>query len=240
MSPATVVRVVLVGFTLLVYWRATGFGFVDFDDDVYVRDNAMVRAGLTPQSIRWAFVQTIKTDQGEQLFFTDHAGNWHPLTWLSLMLDAQVYGGDGLHAGGYHLTNLLLHAISVLLLFEVLRGMTGTTWRSALVACLLALHPIHVESVAWIAERKDVLSMLFWLLTMQAYVWWVRRGGVGRYLLAAVLLACGLMSKPWRSRCLSRCCFWTTGRCGASKATATSARSGPRLGGWQSRKFQCS
>src|SRR5262249_17794153 len=124
---------------------------------------------------------------------TYHANNWHPLTWISLQLDAQVFG---LAPRGYHLTNLLLHTASVLLLFGVLRSMTGAVWRSAFVSALFGVHPLHVESVGWIAERKDVLSSFFWMLTMAGYAWYARRPGLGRYLLVVVVFVLGLMAKP--------------------------------------------
>jgi len=143
---------------------------------------------------------------------TGHAGNWHPLTWLSHMLDCQLFG---VNAGGHHLTSLLLHLANTLLLFGVLRRLTGALWRSALVAALFALHPLHVESVAWVAERKDVLSTLFWLLALWAYARYVQTPAVshpkpetgflscvlrplttGNYWLALGFFVCGLMSKP--------------------------------------------
>jgi Tfp pilus assembly protein PilF len=167
--------------TLLVYARSYGFEFVKYDDPVYVVYNPHVETGLTADGVRWAFT-------------TFDCGNWHPLTWLSLQLDATLYGG--LKPGFFHLTNVLLHAANAVLLFLVLGRLTGAVWRSAVVAALFALHPLHVESVAWVAERKDVLSTLFWMLTLVAYLGYVRRPGVGRYLLVALALALGLMAKP--------------------------------------------
>src|SRR5262249_14924121 len=137
--------------TMLVYSTSFDYPFVDYDDPVYVFENPHVQAGLTAASARWAFT-------------TFDCGNWHPLTLLSLQLDATVYGG--LNAGGFHRTNVLLHTANTLLLFLVLARLTGSTWRSAAVAALFALHPLHVESVVWVSERKDVLSTLFWLLTL--------------------------------------------------------------------------
>ena len=139
---------------IVVYAPACHFGFVNYDDDVYVTANAHVQSGLTLRGLGWAFT-------------THHAANWHPLTWLSHMLDWQLWGG---RAGMHHLVNVLLHVANALLLFGVLSRMTASAWRSALVAGLFALHPLHVESVAWISERKDVLSACFWLLTTWAYV----------------------------------------------------------------------
>jgi tetratricopeptide (TPR) repeat protein len=170
----------LVVLTLAALGRVCGNDFVNYDDTDYVTDNRQVQAGLTAPSIAWAFTTT-------------HAANWHPLTWLSLQLDHQLYG---LAPWGYHLTNLLLHLANTLLLFVALRRMTGAVWRSAMVAALFAVHPLHVESVAWVAERKDVLSTLFWMLTLLAYVRYCERPGLGRYLPVPLFLALGLMAKP--------------------------------------------
>jgi tetratricopeptide (TPR) repeat protein len=166
--------------TLLVFGRACTFDFVDFDDPLYVKENANVLVGLTGPSLRWAFT-------------TFHGSNWHPLTWLSLQLDVEVFGASPI---GMHLTNVLLHLANTLLLFFVLKSMTQAPWRSALVAALFAWHPLHVESVAWVTERKDVLSTLFWLLTMAAYVGYARRPGWGRYALVLAAFAPGLLAKP--------------------------------------------
>lgn len=166
--------------TLAVYWQAYGFDFVILDDAVYVAGNPRVLYGLSLGSVAWAFRTT-------------YAGNWHPLTWLSLMVDAQIGGAD---PAVYHATNVALHIVNTLLLFAFLSLSTGCRWRAATVAALFALHPLHVESVAWVTERKDVLSTMFWLLTMIAYLWYVRRRGAGRYLLVAGLFALGLMAKP--------------------------------------------
>ena len=166
--------------TVIAYEHLYHSDFVDYDDDMYVTENPHVKNGITGESISWAFT-------------TGHAYNWHPLTWLSHMLDCQLFGtGPGWH----HLTNLLLHIINTLLLFSVLKRMTGALWASGFVAAAFALHPLHVESVAWISERKDVLSTLFWLLTMAAYLWYVRRPGLSRYLLTLLCFALGLMAKP--------------------------------------------
>jgi tetratricopeptide (TPR) repeat protein len=174
------VAVLLVAATLAVYAQVAGFDFVNYDDPEYVTSNPWVRAGLTPIGFVWAFT-------------AGHAGNWHPLTWLSHMLDVQLWG---LRPGAHHLTNVVLHATSAVLLFLFLRGTTGALWPSAAVAALFALHPLHVESVAWISERKDVLSTLFFMLTLLAYSGWVRRPSPGRYLVALLLFALGLMAKP--------------------------------------------
>jgi Tfp pilus assembly protein PilF len=166
--------------TLSVYWQVHKYGFVNFDDDIYVSDNRHVQVGLTLESIDWAFT-------------TIRASNWHPLTWLSHMLDCQLYG---LNPSGHHLTNLLFHIANSLLLFFVFRKMTGHFWQSAFLASLFALHPLHVESVAWISERKDVLSTFFWMLTMWSYIWYVQHPGIGKYLLVLLFFILGLMSKP--------------------------------------------
>jgi tetratricopeptide (TPR) repeat protein len=175
------VSVTLAALTLLVYCPSFHYPFVNYDDGVYVFQNCRVQAGLSADSVRWAFT-------------TFECGNWHPLTWLSLEVDYELYGG--LRPGGFHLTNVLLHTANTLLLFGVLSRMTGLVWRSAVVAALFALHPLHVESVAWVAERKDVLSTLFWMLTLAAYLYYVRRPGVRRYLLVVLALGLGLMAKP--------------------------------------------
>jgi tetratricopeptide (TPR) repeat protein len=156
-------------------------GFTNYDDTDYVTTNQEVRAGLSAAGLRWAFTSF-------------HAANWHPLTWLSLQLDATLFGPEA--AWGYHLTNLLLHAANVLLLFLTLRRMTGAVWRGAAVAALFAVHPAHVESVAWIAERKDVLSGFFWMLTLLVYAWYAERPGWRRYLVVLAAFALGLMAKP--------------------------------------------
>lgn len=166
--------------TLAVYLQVYGFGFVMIDDAFYVSKNFHVTRGLTLDSFVWAFKTTTES-------------NWHPLTWLSLMADAQIGGSN---PSVYHLTNVGLHIVNTLLLFVFFRLATGFRWRAAAVAALFALHPLHVESVAWITERKDVLSTFFWLLTMLAYLKYAARRGICRYLLVVVLFALGLMAKP--------------------------------------------
>ncbi len=165
---------------LAVYAQVYQFDFVNIDDNVYVTENNYVRAGLTLDGIRWALT-------------TMYAEFWHPLTWLSLMLDYELCG---LNAGGYHLTNLLLHMISALLLFGMFQRTTGAFWPSVFVAAFFALHPLRVESVAWIAERKDVLSVFFWMLTLRFYIHYTEKPAAGRYALALFCFMCGLMSKP--------------------------------------------
>jgi protein O-mannosyl-transferase len=172
---------VLAAITFVVFGQTLGHEFVNFDDNDYVYDNPMVARGITLKGIVWAFTHV-------------HSANWHPLTWLSHMLDCQLYG---LNPGGHHLTNVLLHTATVIALFLVLREMTGALWRSAFVAAVFAIHPLRVESVAWVAERKDVLSGLFFMLTIGAYVRYARRPwSWGRYGLVLLLFALGLMSKP--------------------------------------------
>jgi len=166
--------------TLAAYAQCFGFDFVGFDDPQYVTDNARVLSGFTAESVAWAFR-------------TSWMGSWHPLTWLSHMLDAQLYGAD---PAGHHATGVLLHVANTVALFAVLRAATGARGRSALVAALFGLHPLHVESVAWVAERKDVLSTFFGLLAIAAYVGYVRRPSLVRYALVALAFAASLMSKP--------------------------------------------
>src|SRR5438128_3475034 len=171
---------VLAVITWLVFGQTTAYQFVTYDDPNYVYDNASVAAGLSSKSVSWAFTHTV-------------GGNWHPLTTISHMLDCQLHG---LQPGAHHFTNVLLHTIAVILLFLVLHGMTGPLWRSAFVAALFAIHPLHVESVASISERKDVLSAVFFILTLGAYIRYVRKPSVTSYLLVVLLFALGLMSKP--------------------------------------------
>ena len=166
--------------TLAVYWPLTGHPFINFDDDQYIVGNSHVTSGVTWTNIIWAF------QSGE-------AANWHPLTWISHMIDCDLYG---LNAGGHHLTNLIFHIANTLLLFLLLKEMTGAMWRSAFVAALFAWHPLHVESVAWASERKDTLSAFFWLLTLLAYARYAKKPSVAGYLLALLFFACGLMAKP--------------------------------------------
>ena len=175
-----VICVFLAAITWLVFGQTLGHGFVNYDDPQYVYDNVEVTSGLSLHGLTWAFTHS-------------YFNNWHPLTWLTHMLDWQLYERK---AGGHHMTNLLLHTAGVLLLFLVLAQMSGALWRSAFVAAIFAIHPLHVESVAWIAERKDVLSGVFFMLTLSAYVRYVRRQTFGRYAVMWILFACGLMSKP--------------------------------------------
>jgi len=170
----------LVVITWLVFGQTVRYDFVNYDDNEYVYANPAITSGLTPHGIIHAFSGT-------------HARNWHPLTTLSHMVDCQLWGAS---AGGHHFTNIVLHTIAVVLLFLVLKQMTGAIWQSAFVAALFAIHPLHVESVVWISERKDVLSAVFFMLTLGAYAHYVRSPSVGRYLTMSILFALGLMSKP--------------------------------------------
>ena len=169
----------LVVITWMVFGQTIRYDFVNYDDNEYVYENPAITSGLTPDGITYAFTGK-------------HASNWHPLTTLTHMLDCQLWG---VHAGGHHFTNVVLHTIAVVLLFLVLRQMTGAIWQSAFVAALFAIHPLRVESVAWISERKDVLSAVFFMLTLGAYVRYARSPSVGRYLTMSILFALGLMSK---------------------------------------------
>ena len=166
--------------TLLIYFPVTHHPFVNYDDGGYVINNPHIKSGLSWQTISWAFT-------------TYYQANWHPLTWLSHALDFQLFQ---LEPGGHHAVNLLFHLLNVLLLFWVLWRATGYAGRSLMVAALFALHPINVESVAWIAERKNLLSMFFFLLALGTYRWYARRPRVGPYVLVALLYCCGLMAKP--------------------------------------------
>lgn len=179
-TPDLWIYIALLVAILGVYAQAGSHDFVDYDDRIYVGDNHHVRYGFSWDGFKWAFTSLDDS-------------NWFPLTRLSHMLDCQLFGLD---AGLQHWTNILLHAIGTLLLFAILKRMTGGRWPSAFVAFAFALHPLHVESVAWIAERKDVLSALFWFLTIWAYLNYVDRPSTARYLGVVATFVCGLMSKP--------------------------------------------
>ena len=166
--------------TTAAYWPVRHHPFINFDDPQYVAENAPVLDGLTQAGVAWAFS-------------TGHAGNWHPLTWLSHMLDVELFGVD---PGAHHTVSLVLHVLTTLVLFWILWRTTAAPGRSAFVAAIFALHPLHVESVAWIAERKDVLSALFFMLTIAAYVSYARRPSVARYAIVVICFALGLMAKP--------------------------------------------
>ncbi|MGB8226785.1 MAG: tetratricopeptide repeat protein [Sedimentisphaerales bacterium] len=165
--------------TFVVFYQVHSFEFVNYDDPAMVYKNPDVQAGITLKTIKWAF-------------YNEDWCMWHPLTWFSHMLDWQLFGNN---AGGHHLVSLIFHIANTLLLFIVLKKMTGALWSSAFVAALFALHPLHIQSVAWVSERKDVLSTFFWMLTMWAYVRFVGRPKIANYLLVIVFLALGLMAK---------------------------------------------
>ncbi|MEN6420446.1 MAG: tetratricopeptide repeat protein [Smithella sp.] len=177
---SAVIVLMLIALTLCIYWPVQNYEFIRYDDNVYVTINKYVRSGITLDGVCWAFNTT-------------YAEFWHPLTWLSLMLDFQLFG---MNAGGYHWTNVIIHVFNTVLLFFLFRNLTGAIWRSAFVAVLFAVHPINVESVAWVAERKNVLSTFFWLLTMLFYIRYVKQPNWKRYLPVFISFALGLMSKP--------------------------------------------
>src|SRR5213594_186156 len=166
--------------TLAVYAQVIGHQFITLDDPTYIQENSMVKRGVTLAGLTWAFT-------------TFHVANWHPLTWISHMIDSQFFG---LNAGGHLLVNALIHAFNSVLLFLFLRRVTGARWQSAIVAALFALHPLHVESVAWAAERKDTLSTFFGLFSLIAYTHYVETGSRKWYAWTAVTLALGLLAKP--------------------------------------------
>ena len=206
------VSILLVAATFAVYHPVMRHGFVHFDDNVYVTENVHVQTGLTGKTLRWAFTTT-------------HGFFWHPLTWLSLMVDSELHGLD---PGGYHVTNLLLHGISTLLLFWALVQMTGAPWPSLWAAGLFALHPLHVESVAWIAERKDVLSTVFWMLALLFYVRYTQCHRIRDYGFSLLAFGLGLMTKsmvvtlPFVLLLLD---YWPLGR--AFHRQGNGAREGP-------------
>jgi len=174
------ISLVLMVTILIPYLQVGSFDFAGYDDEPYVTENEIVQDGLTGKSIARAFSSTF-------------AGNWHPLTWVSHLIDCHFFG---LNPGMHHLTSLMFHMANSLLLLYILMRMTGSLWCSSLVAAFFALHPLHVESVAWIAERKDVLSTFFWMLCSLAYIRYIERPGTYRYLLVLFLFALGLMAKP--------------------------------------------
>lgn len=177
---AYLIVLVLVIAVIAIYSPVNHYDFADVDDAAYLTDNLHIKYGLDWDGVKWAFT-------------TFYVANWHPVTWLSHAVDCELFR---LNPGRHHNMNVLLHALDCVLLFWVLLRATGYMGRSAMVAGLFALHPINVESVVWIAERKNLLSMLFLLLTLAAYRWYAVRPRIDRYLLVAVLFALGLMSKP--------------------------------------------
>ncbi len=199
---------------LAIYWQVGGFGFVALDDHLYVYQNPWVTQGLSRNGIVFAFL-------------SGYAANWHPLTWLSHMLDVSLFG---VTPGWHHLVNVLLHLVNTLLVFALLRTSTGSTWRSAFVAALFAAHPQHVESVAWISERKDVLSTLFMLLALLAWVGYARGPSARRYLRVAGFFALALLAKPMAVTLpflLLLLDVWPLGR--LARTTADGLRAGRRM-----------
>jgi len=174
------ISAVLTAVVLSVFYPVAGLDFVHYDDYVYILENFHVRTGLLLSNVSWAFTNV-------------HSANWHPLTWISHMADVELYG---LAPAGHHLSGLGFHVLNTLLLFLVFRSMTGATWRSAGVAALFGVHPLHVESVAWVSERKDVLCALFWFLSLGAYLRYLRRPDRGRFLPVVVIYGLGLLAKP--------------------------------------------
>ena len=166
--------------TWAVFGQTLRYDFVNYDDPSYVYQNARITSGINVANVAWAFTHV-------------HSENWHPLTTITHMVDCQLHGSN---AGWHHFTNLLLHVAAVVLLFVALARMTGSLWRSAFVAAVFAVHPLHVESVAWIAERKDVLSAVFFMLTLLTYLHYTRAPSIGRYLAVVLVITLGLMSKP--------------------------------------------
>jgi Tfp pilus assembly protein PilF len=170
----------IVALTWIVFGQTLGHEFINFDDPLYVSENPQIQAGLNWRNVVWAFTHV-------------HSNNWHPVTTMSHMLDCQLFG---LKPGPHHFVNVLLHSATAVLVLLLLEQMTGALWSSAFVAAVFAIHPLHVESVAWISERKDVLSGLFFVLTLLAYVGYARKPGVARYVTLSILFVCGLLSKP--------------------------------------------
>ena len=171
---------ILAVLTFTLYWQVRGFGSINLDDGLYVFGNHFIRQGINLAGIKWAFTSI-------------YADNWHPLTWISHMIDVQLFGID---PGMYHIINVFFHILNTVLLLIVLERMTGALWKSAMVAALFALHPLHVESVVWISERKDLLSTFFWMVTTMGYCWYVRNRSISRYIIIVLFYILGLMSKP--------------------------------------------
>lgn len=213
----------LMAVTLLAYWQCGSHDFIILDDQLYVTQNPAIQGGLSWQGICWAFsARSMET-----------SGNWHPVTWLSHMADLQLFG---VNPAGHHLVNVFLHALNVGLLFLVLSGMSGAIWLSAAVAAVFALHPLHVESVAWVAERKDVLSIFFWMLTLLFYLGYQRRPGALRYLATLAAFVVGLMAKPMLVSLpvvLLLFDYWPLSRFPGSRAVGAAQREIPVARSWQ-------
>lgn len=213
-SAPALAMIAVVALEMILYGRVAHFPFIEVDDLEYVMKNPAVHRGLTADTVRWAFTSF-------------ESANWHPLTWLSYMLDVSLFG---VNPGGHHLVNLLFHIANGCLLFGLLRRMTGKGWESVLVAALFAIHPLHVESVVWIAERKDVLSTFFWFLTMRLYVEYARAPGPGRYTAVIAAFALGLLSKPMLVTlpfCLLLLDWWPLERLDAGSAKRLAVEKAP-------------
>ena len=211
----SLLALLLVAATVVVFLPVLDNGFICLDDGTYVTGNSRLHGGFTRENILWAFT-------------TFHAANWHPVTWLSHLLDVRLFG---VHPRGHHLVSLLVHTVNVLLCFLVLRRLTGSLWRSGCAAALFAVHPLHVESVAWVAERKDMLCGLFWLAALGAYASYVRRPGPARYGLVTIAFSLGLMAKPMLVTLpfvLLLLDFWPLGRTVPRAAGADPARPAAR------------
>jgi tetratricopeptide (TPR) repeat protein len=199
--------------TIVVYWQVFYSDFVNFDDLIYVAENDYVNTGLNWPNIHWAFTP-------------GRVAYWHPLTWLSHMLDCELYG---LHPGLHHITNLIIHIANVLLVFAILRRLTGAAWKAWFVAAVFAVHPLNVDSVAWIAERKNILSTFFWLLVILSYSEYAKRGGLGWYLVTLFLFVLGLMAKPMLivlPFVMILLDYWPLGRLKLGAASETQGREG--------------
>ena len=175
-----VVGILLIAVVVALYWPVTGYDFIALDDNLYLLENQNVQRGITGENLIWAMT-------------TFDATNWHPLTWLSLIADYDLFG---LNAAGYHITNLFLHILNTVFLFLAFRRMTGEIWKGAVIAALFAVHPLNIESVVWIAERKNLLSTLFWILTIMAYVHYAEKPGWISYSVILVCFILGLTAKP--------------------------------------------
>ena len=216
---------ILAATILFVYWQVTTFDFINYDDPDYIINNHSIGHGINLESLKWAF---------SSIGYTSY---WHPITWVSHMLDIQLFG---MNPGMHHFTNVIFHILNSMLLFIVLEKMTGALWRSAVVAFLFALHPLHVESVAWIAERKDVLSTFFWMLTMLSYYWYVQHRSSHRYVIVVLIYILGLLSKPMIVTLpfvLFLMDFWPLKRWGFDKSehTSTNGKGKIHTDVWRSR-----
>ena len=226
LNPKWLIAFTLGAATIAVFWDVTSHPFVNYDDNYYVTDCVQVQQGLTWASLAWAFKTTT-------------TGNWIPLAWLTHILDYQVYG---LNAGGHHFNSLLIHAVNSILLYLLLNRLTGALWRSALVAVLFAVHPLSVESVAWIAERKNILCTLFWILAIWAYSWYARSPVWKRYVVTLLIFGLGLLAKsmvvtmPFVLLLLD---YWPLGRVRSDRGCSSErVSSAPTATGWSARTMR--